>query len=334
MKKMGMACLVLLTALPAMAQSTDELKREIAQKQAEISRLRERIAALEKNLSTSPAQPASAAPAADPADAHADTGGERALERALVRESGLLLPPGRWEAEPDFVYSHSEDNAGTYRRNAYGPALTLRAGLPWRSQVAVSVPYVFERNRIGTTENRNDGIGDVSLTLSHQLLTEQGARPGVIGSLSYQAATGKNTVFDSVMPTALGSGFDTLQASVTAVKRVDPLVFFGSYSYTHTYSERKNGLNVSPGNNHGLRFGTLLAASPDTSLRAALNLNFYDETRFDGVTVPNSDDHSALLEIGSSIVLNKSTALDISVGAGLTRDMPKYRVGVALPVRF
>jgi hypothetical protein len=330
MKKIGLGCLILIASLPSMAQSVDELKREIAQKQAEISRLRERIVALESNLSA-PAQPLDAASAAPIDD---DAGDERALERALVRESGMLLAPGRWEAEPDVAYSHSENNAGTYRRNAYGPGLTLRAGLPWRSQVAVSVPYVFERNRIGAAESSNDGIGDVSLTLSHQLSTERGLLPGVIGTLTYHASTGKNTVFESMMPTALGSGFDALQASLTAVKRVDPVVFFGSFSYTHTYSEQKNGFNISPGNSHGLRFGALLAASPDTSLRAALNLTFHDEIRVDGTAILNSDNHSALLEIGSSVVLSKSTALDISVGAGLTRDMPKYRIGVALPVRF
>jgi hypothetical protein len=256
----------------------------------------------------------------------------RALERALVRERGLLLSSGVYEIEPNFIYSHA--SSGTLRRDSYGPGIALRAGLPWGSQLDASLPYVVERRQTGAATTNSSGVGDFSIGLSHQLLTEQGARPSLIGSLSYQAATGKNTVFESGTPVAHGTGFNSIQASLTAVKRVDPLVYFGSYTFGHSFSRRKAGVEVDPGNSHGIRFGAALATSPETSLRAAYNLTFFDKTRYGGAELAGTDTPYGLLEFGGSTVLTDSMALDVVVGAGLTRSAPDFRITVALPIRF
>jgi hypothetical protein len=210
----------------------------------------------------------------------------------------------------------------------------LRAGLPWRSQLELSLPYVFEHRRNGTVSTDSSGFGDWSLGISHQLLNERSSVPGLIGAINYKPASGRNTVFESATPVALGSGFDAVQGALTAVKRVDPLVFFGNYSFTHNFSSNKNGIKVAPGDAHGLRFGTILATSPGTSLRAAFNLILFDKTKFDGVAREDSDDPYGLLQFGGSAVLTESTALDVLVEAGVTHNAPEYRITVALPIRF
>ncbi|HYD95282.1 MAG TPA: transporter [Noviherbaspirillum sp.] len=331
MKKMWMGGAALLAALPALGQSVEELKRQLAEKEAETRRLRERIQILEREVTPHRIKQAKGAQAM-PEDAREDS--NRALERALVRENGVLLPPGRFEIEPNLVYSHSTAAANAFRRDAYGPALVVRAGLPGRSQIDLSLPYVFERRRSAGLTTDASGIGDVTLGVSHQFMAERASLPGLIGSLAYTASTGKNTVFESAAPVALGSGFRTLQASLTAIKRVDPLVFFGSYSFSHAYAADYDGLKVDPGNSHGLRFGTALATGPNTSLRAAFNVTYYDSTKVGGVPLEASEDPSALLELGGSVVLSERTALDVLVGAGLTGNAPDYRITVALPVRF
>lgn len=331
MKKSWMGGAALLAALPAFGQSVEELKRLLVEKEAETRQLRERIQILEREVTPHRIKQAKSVQAT-PEDAREDS--NRALERALVRESGMLLPSGRFEVEPNLVYSHSTAATNAFRRDAYGPGLVIRAGLPRRVQIDLTLPYVFERRRSAGLTSDASGIGDVTLGVSHQIMAERASVPGLVGSLAYTASTGKNTLFENAMPVALGSGFRTVQASLTAIKRVDPLVFFGSYSFTHAFAANHGGLRVDPGNSHGLRFGTALATSPDTSLRAAFNVTFYDTTNVGGVALAESDDPLALLEVGGSVVISERTALDVLVGAGLTRNAPDYRITVALPIRF
>lgn len=329
-KKICLGVIALVLSSPLFAQSVKELQRKLAEKEAENQQLRQRIEVLERELTPRRIRPAQMA-SPDAADVREDS--NRALERALVRENGLLLLPGTFEVEPNVVYSYSDSTSG-FRRDSYGPGLVLRAGLPWRSQFELSLPYVFEHRRSNGISTDSSGIGDLTAGISHQFVNERRSVPSLIGAINYQASTGKNTVFESTRPVARGSGFDAIQGVLTAVKRVDPLVFFGNYSFTHNFSDTKNGVKVDPGDIHGLRFGTALATGPDTSLRAALNLSYYSKTKVGGVSLRGTDDPSGVFEFGGSVVLSESTALDVLVGAGLTNNAPDYRITVALPIRY
>jgi hypothetical protein len=324
------AGLALLLSSCAYAQSAEELKRELREKEAEVERLRERLRVLEQRADK-PVSAATPAPAAATAAADADEA-RRGLERALVREGGLLLAPGELEIEPNFVYSHSSGSG--FRRDTYSPGLAVRVGLHRRWQLDAELPYVFENVGQGGASRHASGIGDFTLGLSHQLLEERGSVPAVTGSIAYRADTGRNTVFESAAPVELGSGFDAVLATVTAVKRLAPLVVFGSYTYTHQFAETRAGLSVDPGATHDLRLGTILAASPESSLRAVFQQTFFDSTKLGGVAVPGTSDHAALLELGGTFLIRGTTALDVAIGAGLTRAAPDYRISIALPMRF
>ena len=330
------AGLALLLSSCAYAQSAEDLKRELREKEAEIQRLRERLRVLEQGADK-PAAASTPAPAAKPAAAAATAAADqdearRGLERALVREGGLLLAPGSFEIEPTFIYAHSSGSG--LRRDIYAPGLTFRAGLPGRWQLDAELPYVFESVGQGGASRRASGIGDFTLGLSHQLLLERGSVPAVIGGIAYRADTGRNTAFESAAPVELGSGFDAVLATVTAVKRLAPLVVFGSYTYTHQFAETRAGLSVDPGATHDLRLGTILAASPSSSLRAVFQQTFFDSTKLGGVAVPGTSDQAALIELGGTFVINGTTALDVAIGAGLTRAAPDYRISIGLPMRF
>ena len=334
MKHLGLAGIALLLSSPVLGQSVEELQRRLADKEAENQLLRQRVEILEREVTPRRIGQAGPAPVAADAGIDDEEDSNRALERALVRERGLLLSPGAYEIEPNFVYSHSDNNSAAFRRDAFGPGLALRVGLPWRSQLELALPYVFEQRRSGSVSTDSSGFGDWSVGVSHQLLSESKSAPGLIGAINYHAATGRNTVFKSATPVALGSGFDSVQAELVAMKRVDPLVFFGSYAFTHNFASNKNGVEVAPGNANGLRFGAILATSPGTSLRAAFNLIFYNKTKFGGIPRAGSDDPYGLIEFGGSAVLTESMALDVLVGAGVTHNAPDYRISVALPIRF
>src|SRR5262245_6143662 len=104
----GTLLCLLLAPCPVFAQTLDDLKRLLAEREAEVQQIRERISSLEQQ-EVPLAPPPAAAPAAPPADGASSEDPEdvtRALERALVRQGGQLLPPGAVEAEVNFSYSH------------------------------------------------------------------------------------------------------------------------------------------------------------------------------------------------------------------------------------
>jgi hypothetical protein len=328
MKNPWLAAIALLLSTSLFAQDLEELKQRLQQKEAEVEALRSRIQLLERKLTLRQAVQPRVAQDAGLEDEDIN----RALERSLVREGGLVLSPKTFEIEPNFVYSHLTQDG--FRRDSWGPGLTFRAGLPWRSQLEAALPYVVEYRSAGNSSTHAQGFGDLALFATHQILGERPRVPSLVVGLGYQPATGRNTLFEGSTPVALGSGFDAVQAFLTAVKRADPLVFFGTYTFTHNIAEQKAGEEVEPGNSNSLRLGTILATSPTTSLRAVFNMSFFNKTRVSGFAIPGSDDTFGLLEFGGSVVLSERTALDVAVGAGVTRNAPDFRIGVALPIRF
>jgi hypothetical protein len=276
----------------------------------------------------------------------------RALERSLVEQGGLLLAPGSFDIVPDFSYAHTGVTSlgiiGTSiassrsRIDTITGGATFRAGLPWASQFNLSVPFVTSTTDIsvgglgGRTVSRTDsGIGDIAFGLSKQFVYEKGWIPDVIGQVQYKSTTGSA----AFTPTdgrigGTGSGFDAVTGGVTLTKRQDPLVLLGSAAYTHNFGTNHAGVNFSPGDAVDLRLGTLLAASPDTSLRFLFDVNFGQRLSIANTPVAGSDTVASIFEIGASAVLSRSTLLDVAVDIGMTRDAPDFTLLLSLPIHF
>ncbi len=271
---------------------------------------------------------------------------ERALERALVRTGALLLPAGTVEVEPSFSYSRQEAPvfleedggqiraADEVRSDALETSLTLRAGLPLDSQLQVDLPYRYESEstvtRVGPDAPREEsgnrsGFGDVGVTFRKALLRERGWRPNLFGSVRWDTDTGETG--DGV---PLGSGFHELSGSLTASRRQDPLVFVAGVAYAHAFEEG----GVQPGDGIGFSIGTVLAVSPETSLRFFLNQSFAFETEIDGREIPGSDQVVGTFVVGASSILSARVLLDVTAGIGLMEDASDYFISVSLPVQF
>jgi hypothetical protein len=275
---------------------------------------------------------------------------DRALERTLVQEGVLLLPLGQAEIEPSFTYTRREFDAPTFvivdgdtfvgeqdiRRDEFQTAATLRVGLPFDSQIEVGIPYNYVDQSVNTTvggapqssnSESGHGFGDVSLGLAKSLLQEgAGWWPDVIARVTWDADTGKtsdNGVF-------LGGGFNTVAGSLSAVKRQDPLAFVGSVSYAKTFEHD----DIEPGDEVGFALGTVLAASPETSLSFFFNQTFADDTKFDGDRINGSDQVIGTFSIGAATILGRNVLLSITGEIGLTDDAPDYAIGASLPIRF
>ena len=342
------SCVVLLAlalAPQALAQGQRDERDEL------IDNLHRRIDELERRVNKPPPAPLPAppvAPAKPPAQESAEKDeSSRALERALVGEGGLVLPAGSFEVEPRLQYNYRGSEAlgitsiggvapaAEQKRNELEASLGVRVGLPWTSQVELRLPYVWvhENRAISGTQSESErisGAGDFELGLAKQLVTARGARPSVLAALGWKGRSGENEL-GRLSP---GSGFHQLQGGVNAVMRQDPLVFFGALSYTAVLKRERSGTDVDPGDAIGVKAGALLAASPETSLRAGFEISRFGRTKVDGDGVPGSDATVAMLNLGFASLLSSRTLFDLQLGVGLTPDAPDFQLRLSLPIRF
>jgi len=284
----------------------------------------------------------------DPA-ASAPEEGERALERALTRQSVFVLPRGAYELEPGIEYSYRAaegleivNTSGVpqvarqdVKRDRLETRLTLRAGLPYQSHVEIRVPYVLLRTDRSTADqfeqtSHETGWGDVQLAFTKQLAEERPGRPGLLASVTWRAPTGEFRLGEP----SKGSGFHALQGALTLVKRQDPLVFFGTASYTSVLERSHEGAEIDPGDPIGLELGTVLAASPRTAIRGGFELSRGGRTRINGVAIPGSDPAIATLQFGLAALLSRRSLLDIQLSVGITPDAPDFALAVSVPLRF
>jgi hypothetical protein len=345
--------------------SREELLHLLAERDAAIIALQNRMRTLEQRLEGSApaaavavAPPASAetptptppANAAEPGRLAVDvTAAERALERTLVSEGALLLEPGQVEISPSLGYNRVEIDAATLvtdddliqagdnklRRDIVDAALDLRFGLPLDSQLELELPYRYVDQSdvlsVGSAERESrsgdgSGLGDITVGLAKTLVREKDWRPDLIGRVRWDTGSGE-TADDEVF---LGGGFQRLQADIVASKRFDPLVFVAQGGYSWNFEHK----DFEPGNSIDLSEGVYLAASPETSLRFVLDQSFFDESEIDGERVRGSNAVQSTLEVGAALLLHRNMLLDVSGTVGLTDESPDFGLRVAVPIRF
>jgi hypothetical protein len=292
-----------------------------------------------------------AAPPAAPGQFEVDEDAvDRALERTLVEQGVLLLPWGQAQIEPSFTYTREETETPTFvteggttfvgevqvRRNEFTSGQNLRVGLPFDAQAEISLPYRYvdqstvtkvgfgERNK---TSGSGYGFGDISVGLAKTLLRENGGWwPDLVGRVRWDTDTGKSS--DGDVP--LGGGFNEIAGSLSAVKRQDPLAFVAGVSYERAFEHN----DVRPGDEVGFSIGTVLAASPETSLSLSFSQNFSDEVEVDGSGVDGSDGVDGVLSIGAASILGHGLFVNTSVDIGVTDDAPDYAIRASVPIRF
>jgi len=341
---------------------TDTLRDQVRQRDQVILELLERVEALEQQVGITPApskstaekkpattmthQPQDHAPGLVVAD---EAMAERALERSLTRAGALLLSPGIVEVEPRLSYSRQEDGAPGFVSSGSGvvasqtelnsdnlvASVNLRVGLPGDAQLEIGLPYHWRRTetvtRVGFLPVSSDtqsgaGNGDVQLTLAKTLWHEDADEPSVIGRLSWDTDSGKQ----SDNNVSLGGGYQDVQGSLTFISRQDPVVFVTSVTYQHSAEKE----SIQPGDLVSASFGSYLALNPQTSMSFSLALAQQKETRLSGDPLPGSDRMIANLVIAGSSLIARGTLLNLSLGIGLTRDASDFSLTASLPVRF
>jgi hypothetical protein len=353
----------------AQAMSNEDLTEALRMRDQAIAALERRVAALEAErhapappiatldpqvpaAAPSGAAPAGAAPQA-PAQAQ-DEAALQALSRGLVQRGALVLPKGVVEVAPGFGYSHSitqgltlvDNSAGVSTVNSQrlsndgvSASLVGRLGLPWRSQLQVTLPYDWQRqvSALGDGSHQtatSASAGDVEVELSHQLLVERGWRPDVVVAGSWRFPAGLDPYRGGVAGVTNGGGANEGLVRISALKSADPLVFFTNLTYGDSLLVHESYGHVHPGEEINWQVGGLLSVSPDTSVSMSLVQDYRDRITVNGAGIAGSDQNAAVLQFGLDQVLTRKILLDVALGVGLTRDAPNYALMVSLPIRF
>ncbi len=369
----------LLKHLQEALQQRDRAIQDLLQR---VAVLEERLKALRVGEATSgtagPAtlaqvQPGTQVARAAPSDDYAQE--ERlaraALDRALISRGGLLLPPGTLELDNGMAYFNGSSDrihidgftifpilvvgdivSERTHRDILLSSLTARLGLPHDFQLDVRIPYGYQSERTVTAENKKRGrrflgLGDVEVALTKQLMRGRGGAPDLLAGLRWKSTTGPDPFQPASNEATLGTGFQSVQGTLTAVKPSDPLVFFGSLSYTANLSATKQiqGLDptnpedltkgrLSPGDTIAFQLGTALAVNPEASLNFALDQRFTRSTSLDGQSLPGTYLSEAVFRVGTSYIYAPGRSVDLGLGIGLSRDSPNFQFSVNFPLRF
>jgi hypothetical protein len=261
------------------------------------------------------------------------------------------------------------------KRNTTTAAATFRYGFDNRLELEAKVPYVYRSDSTvsrelftGTATERafdtsGKAIGDVELGWRYQLNDGGIEKPYYIAGLRFKSRTGRDPfqvvtdcalrcVGENVTGTGLpldlptGSGFYSMQPSVTWLLPSDPAIFFGSFSYTHNFNRGnvyrtvRNGEkeflgDVKPGDVFGFNFGMGLALNEKASFSIGYDHNSVGRTEQNGQVLPGSVRiQLGTLLLGYSYRMSDKRTLNVSVGAGLTRDTPDVTLMLRMPFSF
>ena len=260
------------------------------------------------------------------------------------------------------------------KRNTVTAALSARFGITNRFELEVRVPYVYRsdanvtRPTVGSAadsvfDTSGMNLGDIEFGARYQLNDGGIDKPFYIGTFRLKTRTGKDP-FEVVsscntscgpstdptngLPLELptGSGFYSAQIGLTALFPSDPAVFFGSVTYMRNLprdnvmrqilnGQQQDLGTIAPGDVVGFNFGMGLALNEKASFSVGYDHSSVGRTENNGQVVPGSvRTQLATLLLGYSYRLSPKTSLNISVGAGLTRDTPDVSLTLRLPMTF
>ncbi len=262
-----------------------------------------------------------------------------------------------------------------YKNNTFIAAATGRWGVTNRMELELKVPYLDRANNTISREiftgsafdnvfdTHGKGLGDIEAAVRYQIADgRDNNKPYIVGGLRFKARNGKDpfeVVTDCVtrcvgnatgtgLPVELpvGSGFYSLQPSLTFLLPSDPAVFFGGISYTYNFVRNNVSRQVLDGQSEflgdvkagsvfGMNFGMGMALNERSSFSLGVELYTVGPTQQNGQTVLGSvRTQLASLLLGYSYRYSDKTVFNVSVGAGLTRDTPDLTLTVRLPMSF
>ncbi|MDQ7037802.1 MAG: transporter [Aquificota bacterium] len=246
------------------------------------------------------------------------------------------------------------------RRHIFTNVFSLRYGVRDHIQVEMAVPVIYRYEEGTVPETGVDrsadkfGLGDIAFGLSYQPLRETHRRPALILTAALKTRTGKGPFdIDPNRDVPTGTGFYSVRGGISLLKGLDPVVVFGGIAYAYNIEQKVNKLitpqvvqgqpafveKFDPGDTISLNAGFAYALSYKFSLSLQYIQNYtlhtYIWVRNEGRRrVLNSQINVAMLKVGTSWNITRSTSFNVGLSVGLTGDTPDYIIEVRIPYRF
>jgi hypothetical protein len=297
---------------------------------------------------------------------------------------GVLTPRGVFVLEPGINFSTNQLNrfvfsgtglatalligqisAADADRDTFVSSLGARYGVTSRFEVDLKLPFVRRNDRQTNLIPSEDddirierdldgsGLGDIELGLHYQLNRGTNGWPFFIGNLRVKSDTGEGPFdisrdargLESELPT--GSGFWSIQPSLTAIFPADPAVFYANISYLFNLSEDVDQIvntgagpalfsEIDPGDSIGASFGVGIGLNQRSSFNLGYEHQFIQKTKS---TINDIDFEGETLQVGSfqfglSYSMSERTGLNLALSIGATEDAPDMQVSLRVPVAF
>lgn len=249
----------------------------------------------------------------------------------------------------DIALSESNSNITRFRiqedaQHSFTNTIDVSYGLRDNLTLNTSLPLVYKVDTLGGKEAI--GLGDISFGLRWQPIPLKRGLPTTTLFTSLSTATGDSPYeINSSNDLSTGKGYYSLSAGASMSKITDPLVIYGSASFTTGNS--MGGLNqgrssgsltsVSPGQTLGMSFGFAYSLNYDVSLSASYSQSISTNSRFafdNGTVVEPQTQVSSVLNYTLSLRTSPKRIINLSLGIGLSEDTPDVNLGFSMPLEF
>ena len=249
----------------------------------------------------------------------------------------------------DIALSESNSNITRFRiqedaQHSFTNTIDVSYGLRDNLTFNTSLPLVYKMDTLGGKEAI--GLGDVSFGLRWQPIPLKRGLPTTTLFSTFSTATGDSPYeINSSNDLSTGKGYYSLSAGASMSKITDPLVIYGSASFTTGNS--MGGLNqarsggsltsVSPGQTLGMSFGFAYSLNYDVSLSASYSQSISTNSRFafeNGAVIEPQTQVSSVLNYTLSLRTSPKRIINLSLGIGLSEDTPDVNLGFSMPLEF
>ncbi len=292
---------------------------------------------------------------------------------------GVLTPRGQFALEPRVDYTHSGVTRFFFQgveivdvvlvglfeltdadRNTLTNSLTARYGITDRFEIDAEVSYLFRNDRITneavSLDNQTlvrdlsgNGVGDAEIGLHYQLNRAGRGSPVFVANFRAKSDLGEGPFeiardqdgLELELP--VGSGFWTLEPSMTMLYTLDPAVLFFNTGYLFNMAKDVNAQigdtivsRVNPGDSIRAGFGIGVGLNETLSFSLGYEHNYVlgTKTRIEQSRFKTNSLHVGSFLFGLSLALTDNLGLNLSTQLGVTDDAPDMRISLRLPIRF
>ena len=251
------------------------------------------------------------------------------------------------------------------RRNYISPKVNVRFGLTDRIEIFAKFPYVYRDDRVESTIISEDpdtegeptflqnldgsGLGDIEFGAQAQLNDGRGGWPYFILNLRGKSTTGTGPYEvdrneDGIeQELSTGSGFWSVEPSLTMIYQSDPAVFFTNIGYIWNKGDdvdlaagdQRIG-HVNPGDTVTGSIGIGFALNQELSVNMGYQHNYVFGTTsiINDNLIDTNDFQVGSFLFGMNLGIGKLTGLSMNLGVGVTDDSPDVEFTLRMPFSF